>query len=130
YAYFTTLDSLLHPQYPYVIGPVYHGYPFPADTGFGSGHDTITETVTVYYPIAVNEIDNPHAMILYPNPASNLVQIDCTSFQKNTVITIVNSRGEVIVESAKKNRDQITIDTSTFPSGIYFVKADGVVQAE
>ncbi len=48
YAYYTTLDSLGATEYPYIIGPKYYGILETVNVGPGSGHATISETVTNY----------------------------------------------------------------------------------
>ena len=48
YAYYVTIDSLGATEYPYIIGPKYYGILETVNVGPGSGHATISETVTNY----------------------------------------------------------------------------------
>ncbi|MBS4028478.1 MAG: YHYH protein [Ignavibacteriales bacterium] len=48
YAYYVTIDSLGASEYPYIIGPKYYGILETVNVGPGSGHATISESVTNY----------------------------------------------------------------------------------
>lgn len=63
---------------------------------------------------------NTSAIFLHPNPASSYLEID---FPKNiNLISIYNSLGSVISEQELTGVSHITIITSDYPSGTYFIK--------
>ena len=66
----------------------------------------------------VNEIQNSTSNILvYPNPANDLLTIQLNSITENFTTEIFNTLGEKIYQSANNK----TIDVSTFSQGMYFI---------
>lgn len=55
-AYSATIDALGASEYPYAIGPQYHGVVEMGNTGPIGGHVPIGETVTEYAPPAANRL--------------------------------------------------------------------------
>jgi hypothetical protein len=70
YAYFVTLDANLQAAYPYTLGLTYYGTVPAGNTGPGSGHNTITESVTTYSPSGISEAHEDLAVSIFPSPAS------------------------------------------------------------
>ena len=70
YAYFVTIDSSLYPVYPFVLGPAYYGIVQQGNTGPGSGHNTITESVTTYTTTGVNDLSEKIHFDIFPNPVT------------------------------------------------------------
>lgn len=61
---------------------------------------------------------------IFPNPASNLINIH-TSIPQNDLVRIFNQQGQLMQEfSLSKN--QTELDVSTWPNGIYFLQGKGV----
>lgn len=125
YAYFVTLDAQFEGEFPYVLGPTYYGTVAPGNTGPNSGHNTITEPVTVYNPASgVNELSNSISFTTYPNPANNylFVYVDASA-SNNLTAYIFNSNGKVLHHM---NNLQPTItytfDFTNYAAGIYFLK--------
>jgi len=81
---------------------------------------------------SVAEINGPNTTItLYPNPATTSVTIQTTyqlinqsTNQPINQITITNLLGRT-VHTQNYNTDQIQIDVSSLPTGMYFVKMNG-----
>jgi len=92
YAYFVTLDSLLEPAYPYVLGETYYGTVQPGNLGPNSGHVSITETVNVY--TSVNDVENKIIFLLYPNPAKNVLNLFLIpSYNSNFIASLYDVTG-------------------------------------
>lgn len=68
----------------------------------------------------INEYTLDNAFVIYPNPASNKVNIQLNKFNAATV-EITNQLGQ-IVKSLQLESNNETIDISDLNSGIYFVK--------
>jgi hypothetical protein len=67
--------------------------------------------------------DKEKALILYPNPVSNVLKINC---KKNGLeqILVHNLFGECVFKSYINNStSEVSIDVSTFTNGIYFIEA-------
>jgi hypothetical protein len=78
---------------------------------FSGDSDTETETIQTT------------DITVYPNPASDYLTIRNLP-ASYTQVTIYQSSG-VVVYSAKMNSGNNQLDVSTFPKGIYIIKADG-----
>ena len=74
---------------------------------------------------SVAELNQKDLFSLYPNPATHNVQLVISNEQlKNARIEIVSITGKT-VKQITNNKEQITIDLSNQPKGIYFVKLIG-----
>ena len=77
---------------------------------------------------SVPTIPNNHNITLYPNPATASLNIQSTNAIEE--ITITNLLGQIMTSPrpSPKEREVLSIDVATWPSGVYFVKVNGVVQ--
>lgn len=127
YAYFVTLDANLEAVYPYVLGPTYYGTVQTGNTGPGSGHNTVTESVTTYTPAsAVLETDETLPVHVWPSPASTSgglnVFIDPGAITDMTM-TITNSLGQTVYsQNYVQTAVTYTIDLTAWSSGLYFMQ--------
>ena len=124
YAYFISLDSLMQPQYPYVMGPTYYGTVQPGNLGPSGGFNTITETVTNYVaPTSVNNIVTKIEMELFPNPADYQLnfQMMTNNLSAEFCGTITNLIGEKITEGKLEANKMNIYDTRKLQNGIYFL---------
>ena len=74
---------------------------------------TVTEITT-----SINELNDANNIDIYPNPAKDFVVINSIATIKK--IELFNINGDIISTDIFINKK---IDTSTFPNGIYFLKA-------
>lgn len=123
YCYFVSLDSSLVPEYPYILGPTYYGTVQSGNTGPGSGHNTVTETVTTYNGNAGAEELKEIGFDIFPNPANGIIQIITETFSGNNLhMEITNPLGKVIYS---QNNIQpgisYTIDVSELARGVYCI---------
>lgn len=121
YAYFVTLDSNLMGIYPYTIGPTYYGIVPAGNTGPQSGHNTASEPVVTYTPTSTSIADiNTNNISLFPNPASDYIQVFLGNSDEVRNIKVYDVKGE-LVASAEGNDATIRIDASTLSKGLYLV---------
>lgn len=66
-------------------------------------------------PTDINRIESQTAVTIYPNPASDVLNIEGTD--NGETICIYNDLGVEVMETWNR-----TIDISSFSTGIYFVK--------
>ncbi|MBA3286162.1 MAG: YHYH protein [Bacteroidia bacterium] len=129
YAYFVTIDANLNPVYPYVIGPTNYGAVQTGNTGPGSGHNTISETVTTYTPgtTGVSEIEQSIEFEYYPNPTTSYLTIFVAPGENiNLDALIINEVGQTIL--TQKNIQpavQYTFNLENLSNGIYYMKLQG-----
>ncbi|MBS3914898.1 MAG: YHYH protein [Bacteroidetes bacterium] len=97
YCYFVTLDSNLIAEYPYVLGTTYYGTVQSGNTGPGSGHNTISESVTVYNGTNQTRMPESNAMRLFPNPAGEKVVLWLENgMPSNLKLELRNSSGTLV----------------------------------
>jgi hypothetical protein len=75
-----------------------------------------------------NRVDNLNATTIatlsgFPNPCSENLTIKMNPNKIPTQLQFLNSVGQIIHSETVNRRQLINLDTSTFPSGIYFVQA-------
>jgi len=82
-----------------------------------------------YHPEAVNNILNVQNITsIYPTPAHNEVTIKTTDKIKS--VDIINLIGQEIYNQSYSNVNSTDIAISSFASGVYFVKVNGVYAAK
>lgn len=125
YAYFATLDSNLIAAYPYVIGPNYYGTVQSGNTGPGSGHNSISEPVTIYYA-SINDSENKIQFNLFPNPTEGVVSIYIEPGNNNNIkATLFNMLGEIVFEQNNiQPAMQYSFDFSFLPPGGYSIQLE------
>ncbi len=123
YAYFVTIDNKYLPVYPYIIGPTYYGFVQMGNLGPNGGFNTINETVKVY-TTASNDLENPINFKLYPNPASDELNLFLIpSFESNLTMTIYNAMGEVVLlQKNIQTAVNYSFDIKNLSNGVYFVR--------
>ncbi len=91
------------------------------------------DTCIVYGPLGVNNITNaPPMFIIYPNPANTSVELTFQLQNKNSVLSLYNTMGQLVkTQTINGNEKSITEDVSALPNGIYYytLSVEGVVQA-
>ncbi|MDL2241216.1 T9SS type A sorting domain-containing protein, partial [Bacteroidales bacterium OttesenSCG-928-K22] len=79
----------------------------------------IPVTLTVK-PIGIEEYTvNGVTTIVYPNPATDMITVE--SNKDINSLQVINSAGQVIY-STKAAGNQVTVNTSSYSSGVYFIK--------
>jgi hypothetical protein len=120
YAYFTTVDALLKPLYPYFIGPTFYGNFSNGNTGPNGGKTTVPTGATTHFSVGVEDISLMEANIsLFPIPVVNELNIKLNE-NKNYVVTLYNLQGNVVENKTIKASS--TIDMSQLPYGVYFIQ--------
>jgi hypothetical protein len=71
-------------------------------------------------PLSVIEKSNKQ-WALYPNPASQCITLKLNSYTKNSEIKIYNMIDQCVLNISSINTDEIKINTSHFPPGMYFI---------
>ncbi len=78
--------------------------------------------VTCIVDVSEFEIDNN--ITIYPNPASSFVRINPGELNPSTTISVqlIDMTGRIVYSDSKLNAyDEITINTSEYPNGLYFI---------
>lgn len=123
YAYFVTLDESGEAAFPYTLGETYYGTVPAGNTGPGSGHNTVTESVETYTSIGDingNKID----LLIYPNPTTDFLNVYIEpGYQNNLSGAIYDATGKIIAEENNLQPGiTYSFDLRKIPAGIYFLK--------
>lgn len=73
-------------------------------------------------PLATNQFEYLNDINLYPNPVKNSLNIAIAASELPDNFTIYNSLGQLIVNKKIISAADLTVDTSGFTTGIYFIK--------
>ena len=84
--------------------------------GFG-----LTATCVTINPVGINESDITSSFSLYPNPATNKINIDFDNLEQLGNIQIMNIYGQSVFSKEYSNTENIQLDIEGFSSGIYMV---------
>lgn len=71
--------------------------------------------------LAVNDF-HKEPYLIYPNPASDFVNIAFETVQKELSIELIDRQGRMILQQKNQSGNQFTVDTSALPKGIYLIK--------
>jgi Secretion system C-terminal sorting domain/PKD-like domain/Bacterial Ig domain len=82
-------------------------------------------TQKTYYnkPLAISNISNGNAagLTIYPNPASNVVNVNLNGIQNGNIkVTLTNLLGQSI-NTTSSNGNSVQFDIATLPAGCYFI---------
>lgn len=93
----------------------------PWPTPFNSsGFDLDAVGVIHQKAVGINEIINSSGFTIYPNPAQDKAIIHCSAFGDNTLFTLTDVPGKIVMQENIISEKQ-TIDISKLNSGIYFI---------
>lgn len=122
YAYFVTINNQLNAVFPYVIYGTYYGTVQTGNTGPSGGHNSISESTTVY-SVGIPENEKEIAFEFYPNPAKDFGVVYIEPGSKNNLkVYLFDALGQKI-QSYDNIQPSIsyTLDFSKLSSGIYFL---------
>jgi hypothetical protein len=125
YAYFVTLGDTLGPAFPYTFYKTYYGVVQAGNTGPGSGHNTISESTTVYNPsLSVGEYDRAIDYVLAPNPATDYTYIYFTPFSGNNINGMLYDVNGRLLRTFSEMHPGIyySFDLGDYPQGVYFLR--------
>ena len=126
----TSAGSLLQPFPVIETNPSSNQYAFLWAREGSSANGVVLFDLT-NYTVSITNNDLPKRLInTFPNPTMGVVNVELSGFKDNIQIQLINSLGSLLYETNKKiimDNDRQTIDISTYPNGIYFIK---VIQNE
>jgi hypothetical protein len=74
-------------------------------------------------PVGMDENTEAPQMLVYPNPASDLLNVDMgITDSQETKLTIVNSMGQTVYHKEGNMQGTIQMDLSSYAEGIYFIR--------
>jgi hypothetical protein len=99
----------------------------------GAGTLGIAANLSVkYFPdagVGVNDIAADKDFRIYPNPAQNtMIILFPQLLDEMQTIEISDMTGRSLITTAAHGEDQVQVDISSLPAGMYLVRCDGVVK--
>ncbi len=93
----------------------------------GSNSPCVAAQITITQSVSVcTSIDEPvfnNAFNIYPNPASEILNVQLEMLNEATTVSIINALGEVVLtENTTSNNSTLKINNLT--SGVYFIKVE------
>lgn len=82
--------------------------------------DTLSWIITASGIIGINDIDKKNAIIIYPNPANEIINI-ITPFENGFEYMIIDNAGKKICNNVAKSKT-VFVQTSLYPTGKYVLK--------
>jgi hypothetical protein len=113
YAYFTTMDAVGEPAFPYLFAAEYYGEVNNTSTSNSIPGNVVCGAVTV----SIDNVIANNGFMLYPNPAEDLVSFTFDGENPNK-IEVINVVGKTVITS----NTFTNIDVSNLISGVYFAK--------
>lgn len=87
----------------------------------GGQIDTLVQTGYIYVGnVGINELNN-NSLVIFPNPAKDFMTIQAVTNIKD--IKVYDVTGQVVINQTV-NGNRITVNTSGFGAGVYYMKAD------
>ncbi len=90
---------------------------------------------TIYYfknktvSVGIDKVSGENTLSVFPNPASNEITLDLSSFNKSELnVSIFDITGKIVTDYNMQNTNKI--DVSNLKSGIYFIKARDLQHSE
>jgi hypothetical protein len=74
--------------------------------------------------VSVKEVDNKLALRAYPNPADDRFVIQFNKHIETANIKLVDMAGKTLITKSINNAAELSLDVSTFDSGMYFLKTE------
>ena len=72
---------------------------------------------------SLDEADNDQPILVYPNPANDLVNIHFSIFD-NPTVKLTDTKGQIVLEKTIVN-NSCSFDLSTYGNGVYFIQIEG-----
>lgn len=79
-----------------------------------------TDSLTCNSPVEIQELNYNNEVTVYPDPVRSLLHISVENI-KNYYLKVFDPRGALIIQSDKL-KNNIDIDISKYPKGIYFIQ--------
>ena len=76
------------------------------------------------FPTGMNNIENVNQFSVYPNPASSTVIIQFENWDENRKVNLLNSVGIRVACSQVIRDNQVELQVSELPFGMYFVQVE------
>ncbi|WP_179375658.1 T9SS type A sorting domain-containing protein [Winogradskyella wichelsiae] len=86
---------------------------------FGSSESV---TFRIEDPLSINEFNLNNLISLYPNPTTNILNVDLTNLNEDVDYQIFNTLGQSIQKGNLDSNNSNVLNLSSYQSGMYFIK--------
>jgi hypothetical protein len=81
-----------------------------------------TSSAFNYTTLGINSLSGKQSFSIFPNPVSNIVQVKATGVLRNTLFTIYDVTGHIVLQATLENETN-SYDVSNLSEGVYFATA-------
>ncbi|AWH84043.1 hypothetical protein HYN59_02470 [Flavobacterium album] len=85
---------------------------------------SLTTSTVCQPPLGVQDFELLNGINLYPNPAQDILNIAVENGELPDSFTIYNNLGQTIATVKVSSNANLTVNTSSYSNGIYFIKID------
>ena len=86
--------------------------------------DLLTSTVAQPPAAGIEQFAALNGLSLYPNPTQGELNISVSATTLPDSYTVFNSLGQTMYSAKVSNEANLTVNTSTYSNGVYFVKVN------
>ncbi len=126
FCYFSTIDSLNNPVYPYIIGDTYYGVAPMMGPGNSFTNSTIPSGLTVYNPTtAIKEINDESLEVnAYTSTDKEVLVIQSNNSQSfDRTVDLINLSGQIVQTNLLfQGSTMCYFDLRTVYNGVYLVR--------
>ena len=79
-------------------------------------------------PAAIETIDAKNDFYIYPNPTSSILNVDFRIQNEKTEVQVIDVLGNEVIPKSKIVNQKCTLDVSSLPAGVYFIRASTSTQ--
>ena len=125
YIYGRGLGQLYY-EYTYAAYNVDYGtelFYYKIDTLVCGVRDTLTTQ-----PLGIKQYATNTQISIYPNPAKDIVNVECSIVNENIEIIITDMLGNIVIHNSEFITHNLALDVSALPAGVYFVRTGSSTQ--
>ena len=91
------------------------------------GNNLYVDDINITWPTGVEKLEEKQSLNVYPNPASDILNISVETLNERMTLEVYNSLGEKVYvsENVSLGTNLVTLDVSGFDNGIYYVNLKG-----
>jgi hypothetical protein len=75
--------------------------------------------------VGIDNVENNSAFMVYPNPANGIIYINSQNAEKDALVTVTNSLGQIVFSQTYSTLQTAKIDLSSQSAGVYVVRVAG-----
>jgi len=83
-----------------------------------------SDTMQLGWPLSVTEVAQESDVVIYPNPAKDVINVQLSGVATISEVTVINNIGAVVSRTEVINAGKHSINTSNLPAGNYMLRVN------